>query len=297
MENKIEKEKQRILVIGARGLIGSYLYDLLKKQNKKVIGTYFEEKDKREDLLFFDITKDNIDNLPLENISHGVICAAVTKLDVCKENPEYSRKVNVEFMTKVISELSKRGIIPIYFSSASVFDGVKGGYKEEEIQERNPTSLYGEQKVEVENFLFSNIGDYLIVRPGKVFGLKEDEGVLFAHWLSQYKNNQEIKCADDEKLAPTFSGDVARAISFLIEKNARGIWHINPNLQISRYNMAKDFFYYLGIRDATIIKCSIDDLGLAEKRPKNTYTNADKLINLGFKFTPLKETFEMIKNV
>ena len=60
--------------------------------------------------------------------------------------------------------------------------------------------------------------------------------------------------------------------------------------------MAIDFFNYLDIKDAKIIRCGIDDLGLAEKRAKNTYLDASKFIReTDFKFTELKDVYEIIR--
>lgn len=285
-------ENKGILILGASGLVGRYLFNYLKRQQKKVIGTY--HKNKSPGLLYFDVTKSLIDTLSLDDIGYAVICSAITKLDRCKNNPELSYSVNVKGLEKIMAELDKKDILPIFMSSASVFDGVEGGYKEED--KRNPTSLYGKQKLEVENFIFSNFKDFLIIRPGKVFGVKKGEGVLFTEWLEKYKQRQEIRCADDEKLSPIYAEDVARGINLLIDMNERGIYHVNPPIHLSRFEMAQSFFNYLGIRDARIIRCSIDDFDFLEKRSKNTFLDASKFIKkTGFKFTPLEECFELIK--
>ena len=282
-----------ILVLGASGLIGRYLYALIKHENKKVIGTC--NKDLKEGVIYFDVINSSIEDLPLENIKYVVICAAIAKLDICKDNPEYSREVNVNALKRIILELSKRDITSVFLSSGAVFDGVVGGYKEDDM--RNPTSIYGEQKVEVEDFIISNIKDYLILRLGKVFGIKKGEGVLFTDWLEKYKNDEEILCADDEGLSPIYAGDVAKGILRLIEKNARGIYHLNPQEHYSRFEMANNFFKFLNINNAKIIRCSIDDLGLLEKRIKNSYLDASKFIEeTGFSFTPLEKCYELIKN-
>ena len=147
------ENNQGILILGATGLIGNHLYNFLKKTGKKVIGTY--NKDKQESLFYFDITKSSLDELPLSNISYAVICSAITKLDDCRDNPEYSHKVNVESTEKLIIELSRRGIVPVFLSSGAVFDGALGGYKED--SPRNPLSIYGEQKLEVEDYTINEL--------------------------------------------------------------------------------------------------------------------------------------------
>ena len=284
-------KNKKTLILGASGLIGRYLYNFLKENDKGVVGTYNENK--KPGLIYFNFVDSFIDEIE-NNFDYGVICSAVTKVDKCKDNPKYSNLINVKKTKKIIEDLSKKNIIPVFMSSASVFDGVKGNYNEKDLM--NPTTLYGKQKAEIDEFITSNIEDYLIIRPGKVFGVKRGEGVLFTDWYEKYKNKKTIVCADDEKLSPTYAGDIARGISKLLEKNSRGVYHLNQLNHYSRFKMAKDFFNYLNIK-ADIIKCSIDDFNFSDKRPKNTYLDSSKFIKeTNFKFTDLHKCYELIKH-
>lgn len=287
------ENKNGIIIFGASGLIGRYLYDYLKETEKNVIGTYFENK--KENMVHYNLISSSIDELDLKNVKYAVISSAATKLDKCKDNPKYSHKVNVLGIKKVIKEISEKGIIPVFLSSASVFDGIDGGYTED--NKRNPISLYGKQKVEVEDFIISDFKDYLIIRPGKIFGIKKGEGVLFTDWYEKYKKNEEILCADDEQLAPTYAKDVAEGIAILIQKNSRGIYHINYPEHFSRYEMALNFFSFLGINYEKLKRCSIKDFNFSERRMENSYLNTSKFLKeTGFRFTPLEECYKDIIN-
>lgn len=284
--------KQKILVLGASGLVGRYLYKFLKQEHIPLVGTY--NRNPARGLLHFDLTKSSLDELPLEEVSHAVICSAIAKLDKCKEEKEYSDSVNLIGTKRVLTELSQRKIASVFISSAAVFDGILGNYKED--RERNPTTVYGMQKKDIEDFIFKSVPECLVLRPGKIFGADIGEGVLFADWLAKYRSGEEIFCADDEKLSPTYAEDIAKGIVRLIEQEAAGVYHINPMEHYSRFEMAVRFFDYLSIKDAKLRRCSIDDFPFLEKRPKNTYLDASKFINqTGFKFKRLEECFEMIK--
>ncbi len=282
------KSKNKVIVFGASGLIGSYLYELLKKEDFSVIGTY--NNNPKPEMIHFDLISSSLNEIDLNGIKYGIISSAVTKLDKCKDNQQYSYEANVTSVKRIINELVKNGIIPVFLSSAAVFDGEKGGYKEDD--KKNPISVYGEQKAEIEDFLISNLEEYLIVRPGKVFGIKKGEGVLFSEWLEKYKKGEEIRCADDEQISPTYAGDVARAIMMLLKKGCNGIYNINYPKHYSRYEMAMDFFEFLGIKNAEVIKCSINDFNFSEKRMINSFMDSSKLIKeVGFCFTPLRECY------
>jgi len=285
-------KKDTIIILGASGLVGNCLFKQLKKNGKKVIGTY--NKNEKPGLVPFDLTRPSLKNILDKNAKYCIICSAITKLDECKKNSEYSNAVNIYGVKSLLMELSNQGVFPIFLSSGAVFDGIDGDYKEED--ERRPISFYGSQKKEVEDFIFSKIEDYLIVRPGKIFGIDSEKDILFSNWLEKYKNREEIFCADDEKLSPTYVDDVALGIEKLLEKNARGVYHLNYPKSYSRFEMATNFFNYLGIDNAKIVRCSIDDFNFLEKRMKNSYLNADKFIKeTKFQFTALEDIFKLFK--
>lgn len=285
------RQSDGILILGASGLAGRYLFNSMRDR-KKIIGTYCNNE--QENLVHFDISKDSLDKLDLENIRYGVICSAIAKVDKCKDDLEYSNKVNVVGITRMITELTERNILPIFFSSAAVFDGELGGYKEND--ERNPLGIYGRQKLEIEDFLIDNFPDFLLIRPGKIFGLNLGEGGLFADWIHKYRKNERIMCAYDERISPIYAGDLARAVETLIDMDKRGIYNINPFGGYNRVELARKFFAYLGINDAKIISCSTKDLGFSEKRAKNTWMNSNKFTGeTGFKFTSLEDCFKLIK--
>jgi len=284
-------DEKGVVIFGASGLIGRYLFDFLKQQGREVIGTY--NKNMKEGLVNFDFATDSIDKLDLKNIKYAVICSAIAKIDDCKENYDYAYAVNVEKTKKLIEDLCKKNIVVIFLSTAEVFDGT-GGEKEEDL--KNPINTYGKQKKQIEDFLISNIRDYLIIRPGKVYGIEIGEGGLFADWLEKYRGNQEIPCLDEGQMAPIYVEDVAKAIFLLINKNARGIYNLSGPKNYTRFELANMFFNYLGIRDAKVTKCSIEDLNLLEPRAKNPWLDISKFIKeTNFEFTSLEKIYDLIK--
>ncbi|HAW51657.1 MAG TPA: hypothetical protein DCX54_04910, partial [Flavobacteriales bacterium] len=82
----------RTLILGASGLIGGNLHQLLKeKSDWPVMGTHFSYQAK--DTLFFN-TLDLRDpkNLDVPSFKPEVVvhCGALTHVDYCEENPEES---------------------------------------------------------------------------------------------------------------------------------------------------------------------------------------------------------------
>jgi len=278
-----------ILIFGASGLIGRYLRARLAAAGHRVVGTC--HRNHAPGLVPFDLATSVPNELNLGDFRLAVIAGAVTKLDQCRNDPDHSHAVNVEGTQNLLRVLWDRGVFPVFLSSASVFDGVRGNYRED--APLSPPTLYGRQKAQIEKFIADAGREALILRPGKVFGLQPGEGVLFADWWAKYCRGEPIRLADDEQLSPVWVEDVARGIEVLIERECRGIYHVNPPRHLSRFAMASRFFRHLGVRDARLVRCSIDDFDFAERRPRNTYLDAAKFIReTGFVFTELEDLFD-----
>jgi len=287
----IKNKMKKIIILGASGLVGRYLFDYLKKSGKEVVGTY--NKNEKAGLFYFDITDSPIETLPIKDADYVIICSGIVKIDECKKDIDNSEKVNVIAIKRVIKEFSKKDIIPVFISGAIVFDGV-GDYKEEDI--RNPANEYGKQKKEIEDYLMDNYKNYLIIRLGKVFGFKDKESD-FATWINKYNNGEEIPCIYDEDLSLTSAEDIAKGITILLEKNKRGIFHIDSGVHKSRFEFAIDFFNFLKLKDAKIIRKSVKDFNFLEKRAKNQFLDSSKFIKeTNFKFTPLENSYTMIQD-
>ena len=74
-----------ILILGASGYIGSYLFERLKRQGLGVLGTYF--KNKRKGMSYFSMEDTDIDELGLDaqRIRYVIISAAANaKIDESK---------------------------------------------------------------------------------------------------------------------------------------------------------------------------------------------------------------------
>ena len=139
------------------------------------------------------------------------------------------------------------------------------------------------------------VGEYLIVRLGRVFGVNKGEGV-FTDALERYEKGEEILSNDYEELSLTYSGDIARGIRILLEMGKRGIFHIDTIEHKNRFEFVRDFFDYLGIKDAKVKKCPIEVFNFIEPRARNQFSDNSKFIQeTGFEFTLIEKCFELIK--
>ena len=236
----------RIIIIGASGLIGSNLYLLCKSKGRKVIGTYYKSKIKK-DLIYFDIVNDNITNI-IKNISKDdifVIFSANTDPSWISKNKEKAKLINVTATKKLIKSLKNYKCKIIFMSSVEVFDGKKDIYYEND--KVNPLNYYGKMKVDVENYLKSEIKNHLILRTSwnSSFTLNY-RCVIQLTYNSILKDNAIM--ATDNELSITYVKDLSKYIYKFLNTNEK-IIHIANNNKILRYQIAELIKLYSKFRN------------------------------------------------
>ena len=200
-----------ILITGGSGALGNQL--------KKIFPNSL-----LPDHQTLDITKkDQINEFFKKNDVNVVIhAAAMTKIRECESNKELAWKINVEGTRNLVNEVlkSNKKIKFIYVSTACVFDGHCGMYKESSIP--YPENFYALTKLISESEV-SKLSDYLIVRTNFVPKEKWPYQKAFADRFGTY----------------LFAEDVAKGIMDVEKEGINGIVHIVGDQKMSMYELAK----------------------------------------------------------
>jgi len=157
----------RLLVIGASGLVGRTVYRLAKECGYWVIGTSTHET---ADLETFNLLSDPPERLgeflPLNHDTVAVIAVGKTNIAWCSAHRAEAYAINVDSMKRLLIYLTVHGVRTLYYSSDAVFNGKLGYYTETSLKE--PLSVYGKQKAEMEDWLSSNLPGVLVYRLAKL---------------------------------------------------------------------------------------------------------------------------------
>lgn len=119
--------------------------------------------------------------------------------------------------------------------------------------------------------------------------------------VEKVKNGQEYFGITDQKIKPTSVDDIAQALSFLIGKNATGIYHVAgnylPKQFVTPYQFAQKIAQVMGI-DSSLLK-PISFTQLSKKRiaprPQHTWLDTKKIEALGFISTHIDEALKRFK--
>jgi len=285
-----------ILIFGASGFLGRELRNYFESKQETVLGTYFANN--QPGLFHFDLKQAGLGifGTDIKKVSFAILCSATTAMDSCKTDWEKTYKVNVEGTTELISQLQDSGIVPVFISTDYVYDGTRGNYSEDD--ERVPVLAYGRQKKEVEDFLFSQGGQFIIVRLGKIYSLRERDKTILTTIASDLRTGRELRLATNQVFSPSCVRDICQALGFLTEKRGLGCYNVCSGEPISRFELGTLVKDRLGIKTGRLIPCSLTGFNFGDNRPLNTSMSNKRFVQAtGFHFTTLEESLEKLKQL
>jgi dTDP-4-dehydrorhamnose reductase len=224
---------KKILIIGASGFVGSYLFNALNiNSTYEIIGTF--KKNKRKGLIKFDYSLEENFKL-IDEIKPDIIIWAAGEKNLKKTEVEISKTLDKSFTplkTLINQDLSKNNSKIIFLSSDYVFDGDKGDYT---IYDKTiPKSFYGISKFKSEKYIINNHSNYNIIRAGAIIGEKS----VFINWLIQSLNDNSKLDLYDNLFSPTPIINLLNCIEDIIqEKHNEKIIHITGGKKLSRFDL------------------------------------------------------------
>lgn len=292
---RIKSELPRTVVIGADGFIGRHLHGAYRQHLPDCLGTSYHRR--APDLAYFDLLKPEVAPLRLVETRHkaAIITAAVTKVNHCEENKQFTRKVNVEGTISLVHQLNEIKVLPIFLSSDYVFSGAKeSGYTD--FDPPCPNTEYGEQKAVVEKEIASTGKPYIIIRLSKVFDLEKGSNTLLDEMANRLVRGEEVLAAYDQLFCPTWIDDVVNAILEIQRYRIRGLINVCSPEAWTRYDLALAVAKTLGCNLSLVKKISLDELPAGSKRPKKINMVCLRLRNeADVHFTLMSDCLEKLK--
>ncbi len=249
--------KNRLLVTGAHGLLGSEVVPLFQDAFEVV----------PVDLVHCDITvADDVARVFKETRPHTVIhCAAYTAVDRAESERDMAMLVNGQGTRNIADACARLGSLLVTFGTDYVFDGKSGRACLEE-DETNPLSAYGQSKLAAERACVESGASFLSIRTQWLYGA-HGRNFIFAI-LDRAKKGETLRVVDDQTGCPTWSRDLAEATSRLIGANAGGIVHFSNGGQTTWLEFARLIVAEaLPEKSIDIVPVSTASLSLPASRP------------------------------
>ena len=269
-------EDMKIVVTGAKGMLGSQVVKKLSKNSSwEVIGVTRKE---------FDITV-------REDSSHGIYrarpevvvhTAAYTDVDGSELDYRIAYTANGIGTRHVALACREARAKMIYISTDYIFDGEKKEpYVPDDLPE--PLNEYGNSKLLGEFHIQEVLDNYLIIRTAWLFGLG---GKNFVKGILEAADRGEpLRVVNDQIGSPTYTVDLAEAISHLIQCQAKGIVHATNQGYCSRYQLAQEILRQTGRENVELIPISSTETDRPAPRP--TYSVLDNNAYIALTQKPL----------
>jgi dTDP-4-dehydrorhamnose reductase len=136
-------------------------------------------------------------------------------------------------------------------------------------------NVYGRSKLRGEQYVQECVEDSLIVRTQWLYG---PFGRNFVDSiLRQAREKKAIPIVDDQTGSPTYTVDLAEAMSGLIRFDARGIFHAANSDFCTWYTFGQAILKLSGINRVRVLPISSTELGRPAARPSYSVLNCQKL--------------------
>ncbi|MCL0056435.1 dTDP-4-dehydrorhamnose reductase [Dehalococcoidia bacterium] len=132
-----------------------------------------------------------------------------------------------------------------------------------------PLNLYGKSKLAGENLVRHLCPRHFIIRSSGLFGVAGASGKggnFVETMLRLAKEREELKVVNDQVFSPTYTNDLAKKITQLINTEYYGIFHITNKGACSWYEFSKEILNLAGIR-TPVIPITSDQYPQKAKRP------------------------------
>lgn len=274
-------KRQKILITGGSGLVGSYFckldvliqnYDIHTIDHTQAATTM--GKSFSADLTDPTGTFKNI----LHDVKPDVIVnlAAMTNVDECEVQRDIADKINHLAVREIARYLeSNNDCFLVHVSTDYVFDGDRGNYKEED--KTNPLGWYGMTKLLGEQELINcNSKNWCIARTSTPYGIHNKKQSFPIFVIKSLSEKKEVKTLQDQITSPTYAGNLAEMLLEIVENRLNGIIHVSGSTQSSRYDQALEIADAFGLDKSLIKPSMMADMNWKAKRPKNSSLNVDR---------------------
>lgn len=212
----------------------------------------------------------------VKNVNPEVVINAAVYGDImgCERNPELAFETNSEGQRNVISVCNKVGAKVVYISTNSVFCGESGKYTED--LNPHPGTVYGRSKLAGEVATREEANDWLILRVTALFGEYDGQMDFVQKIIHELSAGNPFQCWE-QVITPTFGSFAAKVIMDLVEKKAKGVWHVGGRESFPRYEIGELIREKLMQRQLTTRIGTIDRIPTPVGLPSNRSFSVVKL--------------------
>jgi dTDP-4-dehydrorhamnose reductase len=228
-----------IVVTGCRGQLGA---ELCRQFGSDAVGL---------DLPEFDLTDRPAVLASLARLRPRAVIntAAYTLVDRAEQESDRCRAINVDGVANLIEACRQLDCALVQISTDYVFGQDRSRttpYRETDVP--GPQGVYAQSKLDGERAA-SEWPKHLIVRTCGLYGrlAERSVGKFVETMLRLATMGKRLRVVNDQRCTPTYTAHVVRAIRFLLDVDARGVFHVTNAGHATWYEFACEIFRRSGL--------------------------------------------------
>ena len=183
-----------------------------------------------------------------------VHAAALTSVDYCELHPEEAYRANVLATKMLARAAAARGAQMLYISTDSVFDGARGGYREEDAP--NPINVYARTKLEGEVAVAEEHPDACIARVNFYGWSWQGSRSLAEFFYYQLAAGQTVLGYEDVIFCPLLVNDMVAILLRMLDLRLSGLYHVVSSECQSKYEFGRMLAAAFGLDERLIAPVS-----------------------------------------
>ncbi len=229
---------KKVWITGAEGHIGSALIELLDCTQYHLLTTDIDE---------VDITDlEEVQQYMHVNRPDVVInCASLTDVEYCAAHRDEAYKVNAIGVRNIALAANDVHAKVIQMSTDDVFD-LESDIPYNEFDTVHPKTIYGKSKEAGEKILTQLLNRFVIIRSSWIYGIGRD---FIDEVLGNVGKVKVMEVPNNRYAVPTSAKELAKVITYFIDYDAFGLYHVVCRGSCSRYEFAKAILEYAGKAD------------------------------------------------
>ena len=152
--------------------------------------------------------------------------------------------------------------------------------------------MYGRSKLAGERAVLAASPDFVVVRASWLFGRGRNFIASVCARARQVRADPALgplRVVDDQTGSPTWAEDLAEGVAALLERGARGLYHLANRGAASRTQLARLALDAAGLADVEIHPVKTVDFPLPAQRPLYTVLDCGRAAALGVRLRPWEE--------
>jgi dTDP-4-dehydrorhamnose reductase len=267
------------MITGASGLLGANLTLELVRQGHNVVALYGSHPIALTGASSAgcDLTDTAALSKLLSTWKPGLVihCAAATNVDWCESHPREALRINADASGALAAHARSAGAEFVYISTDAVFDGVAGGYAENDTTA--PANSYARSKLAGEEAVLRAMPEALVLRVN-IYGWNLQPKSSLAEWvLTRLQQGEPVPGFRDTAFAPVLVNDLAGWILCLVNSSCQGVYHAASADHLSKFEFAREIAGVFQL-DASLVRESlVEQSSLSAPRPRNTWLRASRM--------------------